>query len=86
MRSFSDNVRPELALDTYQIRSSKGIQRYWLLMSMAHYICVTGTGRYQSFQEGYQLIRSTIQQEKYQYLFQCAKSSIDFEAFMKLAG
>ena len=57
-----------------------------LLMSMAHYICVTGTGRYQSFLEGYRLIRSTIQQEKYQYLFQCAKSSIDFEAFMKLAG
>ena len=55
-------------------------------MSMAHYICVIGTGRYQSFQEGYQLIRSTIQQEKYQYLFQCAKSSINFEVFMKLAG
>ncbi|EDN76734.1 hypothetical protein [Mediterraneibacter gnavus] len=53
---------------------------------MAHYICVTGTGKYQSFQEGYQLSRSTIQQEKDQYLFQCAKSSADFEAFMKSAG
>ena len=83
---FFRQCKTRLALDTYQIRSSKGIQRYWLLMSMAHYICVIGTGRYQSFQEGYQLIRSTIQQEKYQYLFQCAKSSIDFEAFMKLAG
>ena len=83
---FFRQCKTRLALDTYQIRSSKGIQRYWLLMSMAHYICVTGTGRYQSFQEGYQLIRSTIQQEKYRYLFQCAKSSIDFEAFMKLAG
>lgn len=34
----------------------------------------------------YQLIRSTIQQEKNQELFQCAKSSADFEAFMKLVG
>ena len=83
---FFRQCKTRLALDTYQIRSSKGIQRYWLLMSMAHYICVTGTGQYQSFQEGYQLIRSTIQQEKYQYLFQCAKSCVDFEAFMKLAG
>ena len=83
---FFRQCKTRLALDTYQIRSSKGIQRYWLLMSMAHYICVIGTGRYQSFQKGHQLIRSTIQQEKYQYLFQCAKSSIDFEAFMKLAG
>ena len=83
---FFRQCKTRLALDTYQIRSSKGIQRYWLLMSMTHYICVIGTGRYQSFQEGHQLIRSIIQQEKYQYLFQCAKSSIDFEAFMKLAG
>ena len=83
---FFRQCKTRLALDTYQIRSSKGIQRYWLLMSMAHYICVISTGQYQSFQEGYQLIRSTIQQEKYQYLFQCAKSCVDFEAFMKLAG
>ena len=83
---FFRQCKNRLALGTYQIRSSKGIQRYWLLMSMVHYICVTGTGKYQSFQEGYQLIRSTIQQEKDQYLFQCAKSSADFEAFMKLAG
>lgn len=83
---FFRQCKTRLALGTYQTHSSKGIQRYWLLMSMAHYICVTGTGRYQPFQEGYQLIRSTIQQEKYKYLFQCAKSSIDFEIFMKLAG
>jgi len=86
IKVFFRQYKNRLALDTYQIHFSKGIQRYWLLMSMAHHICVTGTGKYQSFQEGYQLIRSTIQQEKDQYLFQCAKSSPDFEAFMKLAG
>ena len=41
---FFRQCKTRLALDTCQIRSSKGIQRYWLLMSMAHYICVTGTG------------------------------------------
>ena len=66
---FFRQCKTRLALDTYQIRSSKGIQRYWLLMSMAHYICVIGTGRYQSFQEGHQLIRNTIQQEKYNICF-----------------
>ena len=83
---FFRQCKNRLALDRYQIRSSKGIQRYWLLMSLAHYICITGTGRYVSFQEGYQLIQSTIQQEKYLYLFQCARSCTDFEVFMKLAG
>ena len=51
-------------------------------MSLAHYICVTGTGEYRSFQDGYHLICSVIHQEKYQYLFLCAKASNDFESFM----
>ena len=83
---FFRQCKNHLALDTYQIRSSKGIQRYWLLMSLAHYICVTGTGGYRSFQDGYHRICSAVHQEKYQYLFLCAKASDDFEAFMKLAG
>ena len=82
---FFRQCKNTLALDTYQIRSSKGIQRYWQLMSLAHYICVTGTGKSCSFEEGYHQICDIVQQEKYRYLFQCAKTSSDFEAFMKLA-
>lgn len=82
---FFRQCKNMLALDTYQIRSSKGIQRYWQIMSLAHYICVTGTGKYCSFEEGYHQICDIVQQEKYRYLFQCAKTSSDFEAFMKLA-
>ena len=55
-------------------------------MSMAHFMCVTGTGEFCSFEKGYHRIGSIIQTEKYQYLFQCAKESNDFDAFMKLAG
>ena len=55
-------------------------------MSLAHCICVTGTGKYRSFQDGYHRICSAVHQEKYQYLFLCAEASDDFEAFMKLAG
>ena len=64
----------------------QGIRRYWLLMSMAHFMCVTGTGEFCSFEKGYHRIGSIIQTEKYQYLFRCAKESNDFDAFMKLAG
>ena len=82
---FFRQCKDKLALDSYQIRSAKGIQRYWLLMSLAYYICVIGTGEVCSFENGYHLICDIIQQEKYRYLFQCAKASTDFEAFMKLA-
>lgn len=73
-------------MDSYQIRSAQGVRRYWLLMSMAHFMCVTGTGEFCSFEKGYHRIGSIIQTEKYQYLFQLAKGSNDFKAFMKLAG
>ena len=52
-------------------------------MPLAHYICVTGTGEFCSFETGYHRICDTIQQE--QYLFQCARESNDFDSFMKLA-
>lgn len=54
-------------------------------MSLAHYICVTGTGEFCSFETGYHRICDTIQQEQYWYLFQCARESNDFDSFMKLA-
>ena len=37
-------------------------------MSMAHFMCVTGTGEFCSFEKGYHRIGSIIQTEKYQYL------------------
>ena len=83
---FGFKKKDKLALDSYQIRSAQGIRRYWLLMSMAHFMCVAGTGEFCSFEKGYHRIESIIQTEKYQYLFQCAKESNDFDAFMKLVG
>ena len=83
---FFRQCKNHLARETNQMRAAGGVQRYWLLMSLTHYICVTGTGKYRSFQDGYHRICSAVHQEKYQYLFLCAKASDDFEAFMKLAG
>ena len=62
------------------------VEVYKNSMSMAHFMCVAGTGEFCSFEKGYHRIGSIIQTEKYQYLFQCAKESNDFDAFIKLAG
>ena len=83
---FFRQCKDKLALDTYQIRSSQGIRRYWLLMSLAHYICVARTGEFCSFENGYHRISDIIQKEKYQSLFQCAKRSNDFESFLSLVA
>ncbi|MFR2338673.1 MAG: hypothetical protein ACLS7X_04950 [Mediterraneibacter gnavus] len=63
-------------------RESKGTGT---LMSLAHFMCAVGTGRFCSFETGYHEICDTIQLEKYRYLFQCAKESNDFDSFMKFA-
>ena len=82
---FFRQCKDKLALDSYQIRSAQGIRRFWLLMSLAHFMCVAGTDEYCSFEKVYHQICAIIRLEKYRYIFQCAKASNDFNAFMKVA-
>ena len=54
-----------MALDGDQLRSAQGIKRYWLLMSLAHFMCMAGTGEFCSFETGYHKICGIVQLEKY---------------------
>ena len=83
---FFRQCKDKMALDGYQLRSAQGIKRYWLLMSLAHFMRIAGTGEFCSFETGYHKICGIVQLEKYRYLFQCAKESDDFDSFIKLAG
>lgn len=64
----------KLAFDRYQICSSKGIRRYWLLMSMAHLIACTGYGETMSFEDGYAYIYNHIQEERLRFMYLCDKA------------
>ena len=83
---FFRQCKDKMALDGYQLHSAQGIKRYWLLMSLAHFMRIAGTGEFCSFETGYHKICGIVQLEKYRYLFQCAKESNDFDSFIKLAG
>ena len=50
---FFRQSKQKLGLDKYQIRSSQGIQRYWLIMSFTHYLCCMCKGNHCTFEEGY---------------------------------
>lgn len=50
---FFRQSKGKLALDKYQIRSRKGIRRYWLIMSLVHYLCCMHSEQYCTFEEGY---------------------------------
>lgn len=62
---FFRQCKDKLALGRYQIRSAQGIRRYWMLMSLAHFMCVAGIGEICSFESGYHQICDIIQLEKY---------------------
>ena len=83
---FFRHAKQKLALDKYQIRSSQGIRRYWLLMSLAHFICCTGTGKLLPQQEGLSAIRTQLYKERISYIYQCGVAREPLENLLALVG
>lgn len=83
---FFRQSKAKLAFDRYQMRSSKGIQRYWLLMSLSHFIASTGCGKTMSFEDGYAFICNRIQTERISYIYQCGTKHVRFEDVLTLVA
>lgn len=83
---FFRQFKDKLAFDRYQIRSSEGIRRYWLLMSLAHFIACTGCGETMSFEDGYAFIYDRIQEGRLRYIYQCGAKHIRFEDVLALVA
>ena len=81
---FFRQSKDKLAFDQYQIRSSQGIRRYWLLMSLAHLIACTGYGKPMSFEDGYAYMNNHIQEERLHFLYQCGVRHVPFEDVLAL--
>ena len=83
---FFRQSKNKLALDKYQIRSQLGIERYWLIMSLVHYMCCMHSGKYSSFEEGYQYFQNRVKTEQISNLHQLIKNGASLEAVLKLVG
>lgn len=83
---FFRQSKSKLALDSYQIRSRQGIQRYWLIMSLVHYLCCMHSGNYCTFEEGYASLKQQLKQEQFANLYRLIKSSASFEEAFKFVG
>ena len=73
---FFRQAKQALALDQYQIRSSLGIRRFWILMSTAHLISCIGTGHPLPFHFGFAAIQKLIAIERISYIYHCGASHI----------
>ena len=83
---FFRQSKNKLALDKYQIRSRQGIERYWLIMSLVHYMCCMHSGRYNTFEEGYRYFQNQVKTERISNLHQFIKNGASLEAVLKLVG
>lgn len=83
---FFRQSKGKLAFNRYQIRSAQGIRRYWLLMSLAHFICCIGTGENLPFEEGYACFQKHLLSERIEYFYQCGAKHIPLEEVLSVAG
>lgn len=80
---FFRQMKQKLALDKYQIRSAVGIQRFWILMSLAYLMCCLESGR-MSFADGYARFQKALQTERVQFIYHCAQNQIPLEKVVAL--
>lgn len=83
---FFRQSKSRLAFSHYQIRSSQGIRRYWLLMSLAHFICCTCMKDNTSFEAGYSFLQKELVKERITYFYQCGANHIPLENIFALVG
>ena len=67
------NCKTKLAFDKYQIRSAKGIKRFWLITSLAYLLACYTSNSY-DFSDGYTILSDTLYVEKICFIFDFVKN------------
>ena len=83
---FFRQAKQKLAFDKYQIRSTIGIQRLWLLLSVAHLMCCTGSEKAQTFEDGYTFFQNSIRFEQIEYIYSCGVRHIPLDEVLSLVA
>lgn len=83
---FFRSAKQKLAFDKYQIRSSTGIKRFWLIMSLAHFLCCVGTGQVLSFEDGYAHFQNQLLRERAEFIYRCGYARIPLEDVLSLVA
>ena len=82
---FFRQSKGKLALDKCQIRSRKGIQRYWLIMSLVHYMCCMHSENC-TFEDGYRYFQKQLKTEQLTNLHTFIKNGASLEAVFEMVG
>lgn len=81
---FFRHAKQKLAFDKYQIRSATGIKRFWLIMSLAHFLCCMGTGKILSFEDGFTFFQRQLLRERTEFIYRCGYAHLPLEVVLAL--
>lgn len=81
---FFRNCKKKMAFDRYQIRSAMGIRRFWLLMSLAHFLCCIGENH--SFESGFSTLQREVYCEKLTFCYLCGRRKAPLEDLLRLCA
>ena len=82
---FFRECKTKLAFDRYQIRSSKGIKRFWIITSLAYFIACCKSKSF-DFSEGFCLLSDEIRNEKIRYIYEFGKSGKSFSDLLAMVA
>ena len=83
---FFRHAKQRLALNQYQIRSSLGIRRFWILMSTAHLACSLISAQPLPFQDCFDTMQKLIAAERISFIYHCGASGLPLAKVLALAA
>lgn len=81
---FFKQQKSTLGFDKYQIRKEKGIKRFWLLLSLSHLLCVSGTGSFLPFSLGREKVRKSVQADSLRFIYNSAQKGVAFSVLFDM--
>lgn len=72
-----------LAFDKCQLRKQIGIQRYWLIMSLVHFLCCTYNAKYTAFDVGFKSLQHIIQAEFITFIYNGFQNGISLNSILQ---
>ena len=83
---FFRHAKQKLALDKYQIRSASGIKRFWLIMSLAYFLCCVGSDQILAFEDGYTFFQKRLLRERIEFIYRCGYAHLPLEDVLTLVA
>jgi len=80
---FFRQTKNNLGLNTYQVRSTKSIDRLLLLISLTYIYCSILENANDSFSKGLLICRNDVRKDNIQWIYKCAQRNVPIETIFK---